>query len=305
MKIMVCGVGGVGNYLAYLLCANNKTGNKITLVARGKRKEALEKNGVVIHSELLGEQTVRPDAIIQTPAPAGEQDIIFICVKNYSLPSALSSLGPCLNAQTIVVPILNGIDHYQVTKAFLTRGRILNSLIYIYGSVNADYSSNQAGHKVLLYLGGPEKEALATVQSLLSCPGITCSATEAIETELWKKYIANCGFNVITAYYRCDVQGIKDQPSRLQEYKELLKEAYQTGLAAGIDLPEHWPETIFHQVIDHSNPHNTSSMAQDVLAGRPIELETFGGYLLQLAQKLKVSVPVTQHIYEAMKKQNL
>lgn len=43
MKIMVCGVGGVGNYLAYLLCANNKTGNMITLVARENEKRPWRK----------------------------------------------------------------------------------------------------------------------------------------------------------------------------------------------------------------------------------------------------------------------
>lgn len=303
MKIMVCGVGGVGNYLAYLLCANNKAAHQITLVARSKRKAALLKNGVVIHSEILGDQASQPAAITETPASAGKQDIIFVCVKNYSLRAALATLLPCLSPRTIVIPVLNGIDHYQVAKELLPQGRILNALIYIYGSVNPDYSSNQVGGKVLLYLGGPETEALTTVQELFQVPGITCTVTEAIETELWKKYIANCGYNVITAYYRCNIQGIKDRQERLQEYRDLLEEAYQVGLTAGVRLPEHLPDKIFQQVTVKSNPLNTSSMAQDVLAGRPIELETFGGCLLQLADRFQVPVPVTRRIYEAMKKQ--
>ena len=130
---------------------------------------------------------------------------------------------------------------------------------------------------------------------------MTCVLPADMQAELWTKFITNCGFNVITAYYACDIQGLKDDPVRLQEYRSLLDEAYAVGRAEGVALPDELTQKIFDRVILRSSPHVTSSMAQDVMAGRRIELETFGGVVCQLAEKRQLAVPVTKRLYEAMK----
>ena len=81
MKIMVTGIGGVGGYIASVLCANY---DDVTLIARRKRKESLQTKGLVVHSDFFGDHTAHP-AVTDDPASAGIQDVIFVCVKNYSL----------------------------------------------------------------------------------------------------------------------------------------------------------------------------------------------------------------------------
>ena len=302
MKIMISGIGSVGGYITSYLC-RQQAGHQITAVARGKRLEALRARGLLLHSELLGECVSHP-ALVEKPAEAGVQDVIFVCVKNYSLQEALTELLPCVGEQTIVVPILNGIDHYAVTRGALSKGQVLDTLIYIYASGNADFSTNQVGPKVRLCLAAPEaaaQPALELVCGLFTAPGIHCVAPEDMEAELWMKFITNCGFNVITAYYACDVQEIKEHPERLQEYKALLDEACAVGRAKGVALPADLAQRQFDRVILEGQPHVTSSMAQDVMAGRRIELETFGGVLTRLADELQVPVPVSRRIYEAMR----
>ena len=46
---------------------------------------------------------------------------------------------------------------------------------------------------------------------------------------------------------------------------------------------------------------STSSLKRDVEAGRPSELETFGGYLLEMARNLGVAVPLSEQFYDGMK----
>ena len=80
-KIAVVGIGGVGGYLAGML---GRVCSHLTLAARGERREALLKKGLVLHSDYNGEITVNAERVV--PAnEMGEQDYIFICVKNYSL----------------------------------------------------------------------------------------------------------------------------------------------------------------------------------------------------------------------------
>ena len=90
MKIMVTGIGGVGGYIASVLCANY---DDVTLVARKKRKESLQTKGLVVHSDFFGHHVAHP-AVTDDPSSAGIQDVIFVCVKNYSLEAALTAVLP-------------------------------------------------------------------------------------------------------------------------------------------------------------------------------------------------------------------
>ncbi len=80
-RIAVVGIGGVGGYLAGML---GQVCPHLTLAARGARKESLEKEGLILHSEYKGELRAVPEQVVET-GDLPEQDIIFICVKNYSL----------------------------------------------------------------------------------------------------------------------------------------------------------------------------------------------------------------------------
>ena len=57
MNIMVSGIGGIGGYIASVLCAHE---SDVTLVARRKRRQSLEKNGLILHSLLMGERVFHP-----------------------------------------------------------------------------------------------------------------------------------------------------------------------------------------------------------------------------------------------------
>ena len=105
-RVAVVGAGGVGGYLAGML---GRVCPHLTIAARGRRKEALEKNGLVLHSEYKGEITVRPARVART-TELGEQDIIFICVKNYSLEEVCREITPAVKEDTILIPVMNGVN---------------------------------------------------------------------------------------------------------------------------------------------------------------------------------------------------
>ena len=58
-------------------------------------------------------------------------------------------------------------------------------------------------------------------------------------------------------------------------------------------------------MMSHRNLDATSSMARDVMAHKPTELETFSGYLIRTAQALQVSVPVSERFYQALKEREM
>ena len=156
MKLMVSGIGGVGGYIAAVLCRYYP--GSVTLIARGERKKALEQRGLVVHSAVLGEQTYHP-AVTDCPADVGIQDVIFVCVKTFSLDKALAALRPCVDEHTVVVPVMNGIDHADRTRAALPAGRVVNSLIYITSSYDGEYAICHASPYVRMRADSPDRDA--------------------------------------------------------------------------------------------------------------------------------------------------
>lgn len=296
MKLMVTGIGGVGGYIAAVLCANY---NDVTLVARRARKEALETKGLVVYSDFFCNHTFHP-AVTDTPAQAGIQDIIFVCVKNYSLRDALAAVEPCIGEDTVIVLILNGVDHLDAAKKILSKGQLVDSAIYITSAYDADYAIRQAGHYARIVLGSDCTSAVKKAYETLNHPGLTCQIASDIQAEIWNKYILNCAYNVMTAYYDCNIGDVLDNPTRHAEFRQLLTEAYTVGTALGVHLDQGLVDTIDGRIMRLDAKDVTSSLARDVAAHRQSELETFSGYLVRTAKELGISAPLSEKCYTTL-----
>ena len=302
MKIMVSGIGGVGGYIAAVLCACYP--GQVTLVARKARKEQLAK-GLVVHSALLGEQTYHP-AVTDTPAAAGIQDVIFLCVKNYSLAEALCALLPCIGNSTIVVPVMNGLDHAERARALMPKGQVVNSVIYITSAYDSDFSIRHTSPYARLYVDSADPAAARAVCRLLHHDGIMeCTVPADMAWELWKKFIVNCAYNTITAFYACTTQGILAYPERREEFFALLSESCAVAAACGIAVAPSLAREIYDDMLYRRRADATSSMARDVLSGKKTEYETFSGTLTALAKRHNVPVPVTERFHAALKEREV
>lgn len=295
-KIMVVGIGGVGGYLSAML---GQYYSNVTLIARGERYQHLKDKGLTLHSDLCGDVTVNCRVLNK---PEGIQDYIFVCVKNYSLNQVLEDIKPCIGENTIIIPVLNGVDHGEICEKVLNKGYVVDSLIYIVSSYNKDYSITQQGDYAYLYVGGKHDVENRIVCDLLNNANVDCRLSEDIEKELWNKYILNCAFNVLTAYYNCVNGDIKKEEKRSLEYKGLLQEAYNVAIKKGVHLDEDLVERHYHRFLYNQPDEGTSSLKRDIENKRKNELETFSGYLVRLANELSVEVPLSQRFYQELKK---
>ena len=299
MNIMVSGIGGIGGYIASVWCAHE---SDVTLVARRKRKQALEERGLVLHSRLMGERVFHP-VVTDTPADKGVQDMIFICTKTFSLVQALQDLIPCIGPATIVVPVMNGIDHDVMTRRTIPGGIVVNTVISVTSAYRDDYSIDQKSRYARLLVSSPESHGAEKVAAVLHHPGeLECTAVADLCPALWRKFILNCAYNTITAYYDCTTRGLTEYPARLQQLRTLIREAYTVARAGDVPLDEAVVEDIYDQLLHRRSLDDTSSMARDFHAHRRSELETFGGTLIRQAAKWHVPVPLSSSFYTALRK---
>lgn len=302
-KIAVVGAGGVGGFLAGML---GRVCPHLTLAARGTRKEAIFKNGLVLHSEYKGEITVHPETVTEISGMT-EQDYIFVCVKNYSLENVCRELEHAVTEDTVIIPVMNGVDPGDRIRSLISRGTVVDSLIYIVSFANEDYSVTQQGDFADLRIGitdagASEKAKIGEVSAILRTADIDHQVSDEIEVEIWRKYILNCAYNVATAYYDNTIGELRRDPRKAAEYEALVNEAWQVALAKGVAVTQEHVDAIIHRFYKELAGNATSSLQRDIRAGRTAETETFSGYIVHEGKKLGLDLPVSSKMYDGLKK---
>lgn len=306
-RIAVVGVGGVGGYVAGMLAAAYP---HVTLVARGTRGDAIRQNGMVLHSDYQGEIVARPERVVESSSLMGPQDVVFLCVKNNSLEQACAELKESMTPKTVVVPVMNGADPGDRTRELLGIGTVVDALIYIVAFANDDYSVTQCGKYANLKIGVKGSDAaghgavaeVAEVAAVLFGAHIDVDVSDDIERDIWRKYLLNCALNVLTAAYDATVGELRADPDKMQEFSDLVNEAYGVARCKGVHVGEDDVAGIIERFRTELPSGSTSSLQRDVHEGRRGELDTFCGYIVKEAARLGVSVPVTERLYAALSK---
>ena len=301
-KIAVVGIGGVGGYLAAMLA---RSCSHLTLVARGKRKDAILEDGLILHSDYKGEIAVKPDSVVEV-SELDEQDYIFVCVKNYSLEEVCRDMAHAVTDNTVIISVMNGVDPGERIRMALKKGTVVDSLIYIVAFANDDYSITQRGQYANLRIGimnasENEKKKVEEVSAILSAADIDHFVAQDIEVEIWRKYITNCAFNVATAYYDNTAAQLRNDLKKAKEYESLVREAWQVALAKGIKVEQEHLDKIIQRFYHELDDEATSSLQRDIRAGKTAELDTFSGYIVREGRRLGVDMPISEKMYEGLK----
>ena len=126
MKYLIIGAGGTGGVTGYYM---KKAGKDVTLIARGEHLKTIQEQGLTL--EKMWDKT---EETITIPAADMEHytdhpDVIFVCVKGYSLDETIPFIKQIAKKTTIVIPVLNiygtgGKMQKQLPELLVTDGCI-------------------------------------------------------------------------------------------------------------------------------------------------------------------------------------
>ena len=100
LKYVVLGAGGTGGPIGGYL---TRAGKDVTLIARGRHLEAMKSGGLEI--ELGGEHFLASVKACSMEEYKETPDVIFVCVKGYSLDEAADFIKRTADPHTVVIPI--------------------------------------------------------------------------------------------------------------------------------------------------------------------------------------------------------
>ena len=294
MNVVVMGSGGVGGYFGAKLV---RSGADVTFVARGAHLDAMRKNGITIRSAIDGEWTVAcsaTDRIDQIATP----DLILFCVKSFDTESCAHLLKSVVTENTIVLSLQNGVDNETKLATLLNHAIVIGGVAYVFSNIESPgvIAHHQLGRIIYGAGNSGQRQQVGRIGKLFLDAGIEAEADDRIDIALWKKYVFLTALSGTTTCAQVPVQSILESaPTRLlwqRQVEELLALAAANNIAL--------PEDMFDQCVKLLNslaPGNYSSMYQDRVAGKRLELEALHGYAVNLGRSLGIDTLTLDAVY--------
>jgi len=232
-------------------------------------------------------------------------DIVFVCVKGYSLRAAAKAISPMVDDHTLVVPIINGVNGGSKLYSYLGKGKVAEAVMYISSKIEVDGIIKHTSKNTKIVISSNKnrsihKRYLEKVYNVLTKADIRCEVRKDAEAAAWNKYVFNCAFNVTDSYYDVRVKGILEDRMKFETFCNVVKECEEVGRAKGIDLHKDIYENSINNLKKLSRK-SISAMHRDVALGKKFELELFCGDLCRMGRDVGVPTPYTQKAYEKLK----
>jgi len=298
MRFLVVGAGAVGGYFGGRL---QEKGEDVTFLVREGREKQLKETGLVIES-VHGNVTLNPKTII-AGEEAGSFDVILLSTKAYHLEGAMESITQYVGKETIILPLLNGILHIDKLVEMFGEERVIGGLCFIETTLDKTGRVIQTSEKHDLVFGertGERSLRVLKMEDAFSGSKIAYRLSENINKDLWNKYLFISTMSGITTLMRAPIGPILEQASGRATITQLLKEIVSVMNRIKAPLPNDIETQLMNQ-IDGLGYLMKSSMQRDMEKSLPVEADHLHGYLLEIARKEKISVPVLESVFANLK----
>lgn len=307
MKIAVIGIGGVGGYIGAFLAREYEHSDSVEIyfIARGENEKSIRHQGISVESS-LGNFIAFPKKTVSESASLETVDLLICCTKNYDLEQSILENKSCIGPDTIILPLLNGVNSAELIKNLLPANEVWEGCIYIVSQLVKPGFVQETGKSVKLYFGSPDGDQtkLKKIAGLFQKANLQALVPDNILVTIWEKFICISVFATITSYLDSQIGPILSDKEQQKLVYALLDEVIALAKARNLALSE----DIFQKtlsIITGFPSDATSSMHLDFKKGKKTELEYLTGYVVRSGESLNIPLPLYQKMYLALKERNV
>lgn len=299
MKFAIFGTGGVGGYFGGRLA---HIGEDVTFIARGRHLASIRESGLRVDS-IGGDFVVKPAKATDLPQSVGEVDCVIVATKSWQLPKSIDSMKPLVGEQTMILPLMNGIEHMDLFVDSFGSDRVLGGLCRISSFIVEPGHITHVGVKPFISFGELNRERSERVRKLQdifsSLDGMDVEVPADIQVAMWDKFILICATSGVGAVTRQPFGVFRAIPESRAMLKASVEETAHLGHAKDVNLPPDIVDTIMRR-IDGFPETMVASMQKDIMEGRPSELEAQNGAVVRMGRILGVPTPTHKFIYASL-----
>jgi 2-dehydropantoate 2-reductase len=323
MEVCVFGAGAVGGFLAARLASARQA--NVSAIARGAQLAAIRERGLRLLTA-DGDLSVRLAGASDKPRDLPAQDIVFVTLKAGSLPACADAIAGMLKPDGHAVFVTNGIpwwwkhglakpeplpllDPERRLWDVLTPQRVLGCVVYAPNEVVEPGVVRHSGTDRWL-LGEPgnsDSVRLRATADLMNRSGLRAEASPDLRRDVWAKLMLNAALNPLCALSRLPVNELWRDADLLALGDGIIRELAAVAAAHGSDVSGDVGKAQAslrrgaNASADKPMPIMRPSMLQDVLAGRPTEVDAILGQLQALAREAGVPTPCIDCVLPLMR----
>ena len=312
VEFAILGAGAIGSIIGAHLA---RSGHTVAMLARGRRAEDIERQGIRIKG--LTEFSQRVPVVTDLSQFSGA-DVLIVATKTHGTEAALA---PLLHAKIgVAFSIQNGLMKNDQLAAAWGRERVLGALADTSGELlptgETLFTRNEQ-----LYIGeltGRDSTRARRIAGIIDGSGVRTSAVSDIESLEWSKFAAWAGLMVLSVTTRAVTWKYLVDPDSALVLARLVREMGALAAARKIPLSDRSPLPVASLLgvsegeavaiiqtlgrrLESSAPEHRLSTLQDLENGRALEIEETLGYAVRSAAQLKVPLPLLECFYRLVR----
>lgn len=302
MNIGVFGIGGVGGYFGGKIARfveDSASPDKVHFVARGEHLKEIKKSGLILNtndSTIVCRPHIATDNLLDLPI----LDFCLICVKSNDLDGIMIKLKDRIHSNTVLLPLLNGVDIPQRMRKIITDGVILPACVYVGTHIEKPGTVTQKGGNCKI-LYGPDPDNthfdLSTIKSFLDNSGIVAEWNIDPLPAIWSKFMFIASYGMITACYDVTLGQIQESTQLSGEVVSIMNEIYSIAIASGIMLKEKTIQDSITKATGFPYETKTSFQRDFEIPEKKDERDLFGGTIIRMGKELGIKTETTERIY--------
>jgi len=298
VRTLILGAGAIGGYMGGRL---HQSGADVTFLVRPARREALQRDGLVIKSP-KGDTTQQVKTVLGG-AEGGPYDLVVLTCKAYDLDSAIEAAAPAVRPGATVVPLLNGMRHLDVLDARFGAANVTGGLARVGVAMSPKGEILHTSPFAAVSFGErdnkPGRPALVELDSAVKKSGLDGGLHGNIIQDLWDKWIMLCTLASMCCLMRGTSGDILEAAEGQALMLETAEECRKVAAAAGCDPGEAGMSTV-RAFFSHKGSRFAASMLHDLEKGSMVEADHVVGDMIARARKAGIATPNLRLAYAHM-----
>jgi 2-dehydropantoate 2-reductase len=224
---------------------------------------------------------------------------VLFCVKTFDTDAAAARLGPLLGAGTAVLSLQNGVENEEKLARVVGEDHVMGGAAFIFAGIAEPGVIVHSGGPASITFGeldGRTSQRTERLLALFEHAGVEAELSASIMTVLWAKLAFICAQAGMTAAVRLPIGEIRTVDAAWAAFGRLVTEVCAVADADGNPVPQTARERVL-ALAQAIEPGSFSSLYDDLVAGRPMELEALHGFVVRRAAQHGLAVPMSEAVY--------
>jgi len=232
-----------------------------------------------------------------------DYDLVLLTCKAYDLDSAMDAIAPAMNGTCAVLPLLNGMSHFEALNKRFGAGQVMWGTCIVNAELLSDGLIEQSSTLERIMFGERDRSVSARAQAFADALALTkveWQLAEDIERNVWEKMSQLSAMAALCCLFRSSIGDIVSAPGGPEAIERTISANIEAVTREG--FPPR-PAALAFVRAELTNPANpmTASLMRDMEAGRQVESDQIIGFMLDLARKHGVDDTMLALTYTLLK----